>query len=231
MTGTFGIRETDDGDGLHGMRSVRILWLAGALAVLPARALDITVVGLFSGKAVVTVNRGAPRTLSVGEQTPEGVRLVMADSRQAVLEVEGKRLTLEMGQHFETPEQTGSRNTVTLAPDSRGHFVVDGQVNGAPMRFLVDTGATFVSLPAAEAARLGVDLRGARRGVSQTANGPVTVYRTTLESVSIGGVTLYNVEAAIHESRGLDIALLGMSFLNRTEMRRDGGSLTLVKRF
>lgn len=213
------------------MRSMRILWWATALAVFPASALDITVVGLFSGKAVVTVNRGAPRTLSVGEQTPEGVRLVSADSRQAVLEVEGKRLTLEMGQHFETAEQTGSRSSVTLAPDARGHFVVDGQVNGAPMRFLVDTGATFVSLPAAEASRLGIDLRGARRGVSQTANGPVTVYRVTLESVTIGGVTIYNVEASVHESRGLDIALLGMSFLNRTEMRRDGGSLTLTKRF
>lgn len=213
------------------MRSMRFLWVAAALAVLPARALDVTVVGLFSGKAVVTVNRGAPRTLSVGEQTPEGVRLLSADSRQAVLEVEGKRLTLEMGQHFETAEQTGSRSSVTLAADSRGHFMVDGQVNGAHVRFLVDTGATFVSLPASEAARLGIDLRGARRGVSQTANGPVTVYRTTLESVSVGGVTLYNVEAAVHDSRGLDVALLGMSFLNRTEMRRDGLSLTLTKRF
>jgi aspartyl protease family protein len=213
------------------MRSMRFLWLAGALAALPAAAIDVTVVGLFSGKAVITVNRGAPRTLAVGEQTAEGVRLLSADSKQAVLEIEGRKLTLEMGQHFETAEQTGSRTSVTLAPDSRGHFVVDGQVNGASMRFLVDTGATFVSLPAADAARLGIDLRGARRGTSQTANGPVTVYRATLESVSIGGVTLYNVEAAIHESRGLDIALLGMSFLNRTEMRRDGGSLTLTKRF
>jgi len=213
------------------MRSMRFLWLPAALAVLPAAAIDVTVVGLFSGKAVVTVNRGAPRTLSVGDQTPEGVRLLSADSKQAVLEIEGRKTTLEMGQHFETAEQTGSRTSVTLAPDARGHFVVDGQVNGATVRFLVDTGATFVSLPASEAARLGIDLRGARRGVSQTANGPVTVYRTTLESVSIGGVTIYNVEAAIHESRGLDVALLGMSFLNRTEMRRDGGSLTLTKRF
>lgn len=210
---------------------MRLVVLAAGLACLPAAALDVTVVGLISGKAVVTVNRGAPRTLSVGEQTPEGVRLIAADSRQAVLEIEGKRLTLEMGQHFETAEQTGSRTSVTLAADSRGHFVVDGQVNGAHMRFLVDTGATFVSIPASEASRLGIDLRGARRGVSQTANGPVTVYRATLESVTVGGVTLYNVEAAIHESRGLDIALLGMSFLNRTEMRRDGGSLTLTKRF
>ena len=81
------------------MRSMGILWLAAALAALPARALDVTVVGLFSGKAVVTVNRGAPRTLSVGEQTPEGVRLVSADSKQAVLEVEGKRLLISVSRN------------------------------------------------------------------------------------------------------------------------------------
>jgi aspartyl protease family protein len=213
------------------MRSMKGLLVLAALAALPAHALDVNVIGLFAGKAVISVNRGAPRTLSVGEQTPEGVRLVSADSKAAVLEVEGKRLTLEMGQHFETAEQTGTRNTVTLAADSRGHFVVDGQVNGGHVRFLVDTGATFVSLPARDAARLGVDLSQARRGVSQTANGPVTVYRTTLESVTVGGVTIFNVEASIHTAQGLDVALLGMSFLNRTEMRRDGGSLTLTKRF
>jgi aspartyl protease family protein len=207
------------------------LFVAGVLAAFPAHALDVTVVGLFSGKAVITVDRGAPRMLSVGDRTPEGVRLVSADSKTAVVEIDGKRQTLEMGQHFETAEQTGARNSVTLAADSQGHFVVDGQVNGAHMRFLVDTGATFVSLPASEASRLGIDLANARRGTSQTANGPVTVYRTTLESVTIGGVTLFNVEAAVHASRGLDVALLGMSFLNRTEMRRDGGNLTLTKRF
>ena len=209
----------------------RVLILAACLASTQVLALDVTVVGLFSGKAVITVNRGTPRTLSVGEQTPEGVRLLSADSRAAVLEIEGKRRTLEMGLHFETAEQTGSRNTVTLAADSQGHFVVDGQINGAHMRFLVDTGATFVSIPASDAARLGIDLSNARRGISQTANGPVTVYRTTLESVTVGGVTIFNVEASVHTSRGLDVALLGMSFLNRTEMRRDGGNLTLTKRF
>ena len=209
----------------------RALLLAACLACTEAAALDVTVVGLFSGKAVITINRGAPRTLSVGEQTPEGVRLLSADSRAAVLEIEGKKLRLEMGQHFESAEQTGARQSVTLAADSQGHFVVDGQVNGAHMRFLVDTGATFVSIPGREAARLGIDLRNARRGMSQTANGAVPVYRVTLESVTIGGVTLYNVEASVHEARGLEVALLGMSFLNRTEMRREGGSLTLTKRF
>lgn len=204
------------------------LWLAAAA---PAAATDVNVIGLFHGKAVVVVDRGMPKTLSVGERTPEGVVLISADSKSAVVEVDGRRETLTMGQHFETAAQTGSRDSTTLSADSQGHFLVDGQVNGAHVRFLVDTGATFVSLPRSLVRRLGIDLATAERGASQTANGVVTVYRVKLDSVTVNGLTLRNVEGVIHEQGGLDVALLGMSFLNRTEMRRDGQSLTLVKRY
>jgi aspartyl protease family protein len=212
--------------------SLRTLAVLACALPLLAGAVDVTLIGLFPGKAVITVNRGAPRTLSVGQSTPEGVKLVSTDAKSAVLEVEGgQRLTVEMGQHFETANMTGSRQAVTLAPDSRGHFVTDGQVNGAHMRFLVDTGATLVAIPASDAARLGIDYRRGRRGISQTANGAVAFWRVTLDSVSVGGVTLTNVEGAVHDSGGLDVALLGMSFLGRTEMKREGPNLTLVKRY
>lgn len=187
-------------------------------------------IGLFPGKAVVAINRGAPRTLSVG-QTIDGVKLISTEANAAVVEVEGRRERLEMGQHFESAEQTGARPSVTLAPDSRGHFVTDGQVNGVHMRFLVDTGATMVSLPVSAAARLGIDYKQGRRGYSQTANGVSVVYNVMLDSVTVGGVTIMNVEGLVHEAAGLDVALLGMSFLSRTEMRREGANLTLVKRY
>jgi aspartyl protease family protein len=211
--------------------NLRTLALLALLAPASGHALDVTVIGLFSGRAVITVDRGAPRTLRIGETTPEGVKLVAADSSSATVEIEGKRLTLEMGQHFESAAQTGSRREVKLPADSHGHFVADGAVNGAHIRFLVDTGATLVSIPAADATRLGIDYRKGRRGISQTANGAVAFWRVTLDSVSVGGVTLTNVEGAVHESAGLDTALLGMSFLNRTEMRREGTYLTLTKRY
>ncbi len=202
-----------------------------AAAALAAHAADVNVIGLFPGKAVVSIDRGAPRTLSTGETTAEGVKLISSDSKGAVIEVDGKRQTLEMGQHFESASQTGTRRAVTLAADSRGHFVADGAVNGTYQRFLVDTGATLVAIPAEQALRLGIDYRNGRKGISQTANGPAVVYRVMLDSVTLGDVTLINVEGLVHESAGLDIALLGMSFLNRTEMRREGGSLTLTKRY
>ena len=208
----------------------RLLLLLACIVPGAAAAFDVTLIGLFPGKAVITVNRGAPRTLSVGQSTPEGVKLLSTDAKSAVLEIDGRKVSVEMGQHFETASMTGGRQAVTLAPDSRGHFITDGQVNGAHIRFLVDTGATLVAIPARDAARLGIDYRRGRRGISQTANGPVPFWRVTLDMVTVGGVSLANVEGAVHEG-GLDEALLGMSFLGRTEMRREGETLTLTKRY
>ncbi len=207
-----------------------ILAFAG-LAVASAHATDVNVIGLFTGKAVIVIDRGAPRTISAGETTAEGVKLISADSKGAVLEIDGKRQTLEMGQHFESAAQTASRTSVTLPADSGGQFIADGMVNGVHMRFMIDTGATYVSIPASEAARLGIDFRKGKLARSLTANGPVEVYRVTLDSVTLGDVTLFNVEGVVHQSPGLNLGLLGMSFLGRMEMRREGGSLTLIKRF
>jgi aspartyl protease family protein len=202
-----------------------------ALTACGAGATDVNVIGLFPGKAVVVINRGAPRTLSVGQHTAEGVVLVSSTADGAVLEIDGKRESLAMGQHFETAAQTGTRPSVTLPADSRGQFYTSGQVNGAHIRFMVDTGASTVLLPASEAARLGIDYRSGRPGRIQTANGSAPAYRVVLDSVTVGDITAYNVEGVVAEAQGLDVALLGMSFLNRTEMRRDGAYMTLIKRY
>jgi aspartyl protease family protein len=202
-------------------------------AATAANATDVNVIGLFTGKAVVVIDRGAPRTLAVGQRTPEGVMLISSDSKQAVLEIDGKRETLEMGQDFESATRAAvERPSVTLPADSRGQFYADGQVNGAHVRFVVDTGATTVLIPAPDADRLGIDYKGkGQPGRIQTANGNATAWRVVLDNVTIGGITAYNVEAVVAEASGLDVALLGMSFLNRTEMRRDGAYMTLTKRY
>lgn len=205
--------------------------LVALAAALPSVATEVNVVGLFKGKAVVVVDGSAPRTLSVGERTVEGVLLVSADSKSATFEIDGKRQELELGRHVESAALTGARQSVTLAADGNGHFSAEGQVNGAHMRFLVDTGATLVTLPASQAQRLGIDFRRGQQAVSQTANGQVIVYRVRLDSVAVGPMTLTSVDAVVHDSPGLDVALLGMSFLNRTEMRREGANLTLTKRY
>ena len=203
-----------------------------ALAAVPAAAVDVNVIGLFPGKAVITVNRGAPRTIAVGQRTSEGVLLVSVDSSSATFEVDGKRERLEMGQHFESAAASGARTSATFASDDRGQFVVEGAVNGVHMRFMVDTGATLVSLSASDAGRMGIDYRRGQRMVAVMADGRrVAAYHVKLDSVTVGDITLLNVDASVHEGAGMGMGLLGMSFLNRTEMRREGANLTLIKRY
>lgn len=217
------------------LKAILAALLCAALwGTLPATAADIGVVGLFGGKAVIVVNGGKPRTLAVGETSPEGVRLISADSSNAVLEYQGRRQTLGAGEGSRAGgalEGGGGGGTVTLTADARGHYVTLGQINGSTVQFLVDTGATAIAISSSQARQLGISYLNGQRGFTQTANGRAAAYKVTLDTVRVGDITLQAVEAIVLEGDGLGIALLGMSFLNRTEMRRDGQTLTLVRRF
>lgn len=205
--------------------------MAAMMVVAPhAFATNVTVVGLFPGKAVVVINNASPRTLSPGQKTDGGVVLLSTDSTSATLEIDGKRQILEMGQHFAPPTSGGAGKSVNLAADERGHFVTMGMINGGTVRFLVDTGATMVALPAAEARRLGISYKQGKFGYSKTANGITPVYYIKLDTVQVGDVVINQVDATVIED-GLDIALLGMTFLNRMEFKREGTIMTLTKRF
>jgi aspartyl protease family protein len=200
-----------------------ILFAAGA------NATDVNVIGLFPGKAVVSIDGAPPRTLSAGQHTAEGVTLLSTDRESATLDVRGQRRTLRIGQAYTAAG--ASAQTVTLAADTRGHFVVDGQVNGGTVRFLLDTGATMIVLSSAEAARLGIDYRKGQPSMMNTANGVAPAYRVKLDSVRVGDITVNSVDAVVMEGGVLPVALLGMSFLNRMQMKRDGQVMVLTKRF
>jgi aspartyl protease family protein len=203
------------------------------LASAPAAAADIHVVGLTAGKAVVSINGGKPRTLAVGQATAEGVKLISADSQSATFEFEGQRRTLGPGEGaaVATTSFGAGGDRVTLTADSQGHFVATGVVNGTSLRFLVDTGATLVVLSSADARRAGLNYLASSRALTQTANGPVTVYNVKIDTMRVGDITLNGVDAVVVEGDKLPIALLGMSFLNRMEMRRDGSTMTLIRRY
>jgi len=198
------------------------------LTCTPAGATSVSVVGLFKDKAIVSIDGGKPRTLSAG-QTLQGVKLLAADSGSATLDVNGTRRTLGMGQSF-AGGASDTRQSVSLTADGRGHFTAAGSVNGYPVTFLVDTGATSVAINAAEARRLGVDYTAGQAVGVQTAAGLVKAWRVTLNTVKVGGISLNQVEGLVVET-GLSIPLLGMSFLNRMEMKRDGQTMTLTQRY
>ncbi len=215
------------------VRNLRAIALLFLLAPGAAVAADINVLALTAGKAVVSIDGGKPRTLTVGQTTPEGVKLISASSESATFEIGGKQQTLAVGQGAAVASTAPARggNSVVLTADSRGHFITTGVVNGISLQFMVDTGATSVVLPSAEARRAGINYLAGGRVLTQTANGVVPVYTVKLDTLRVGDITVNNVDAAVIEGDKLPFALLGMSFLNRMEMRRDGSTLTLIRRY
>lgn len=216
-------------------KKLRLASLAAlaALAPLPAQCADVTVTALFNGRAVLVIDGGKPRTLAAGQVSPEGVKLVAATSESAVIEFAGKQRTLVMGHatRIDAPGASSGAGQVTLIADARGQFFATGSINGMTVRFLVDTGASSIALSTDEARRLGINYLAGTRGLGATAGGTVATYRVKLDNVRVGDITLNNVDAAVLEGSGLKFALLGMSFLNRTGMKREGDTLTLTRRY
>jgi len=203
------------------------LLLALSSGSLPAQ--EVGLAGLLGSKAMLMINGGEPRAVAIG-QTVEGVRLIAVQNDQAIIEIGGKKRALRVGQHAVGGGSGGDSGKVILTADSRGHFATIGTVNGASVRFLVDTGASVISLGASDARRLGLDPTRGQRVLMNTANGQAIASKITLDVVRVGDITLHNVEAVINQT-DMPVALLGMSFLNRMEMQRDGDTMTLKRRY
>lgn len=218
------------------MRRQLAVWVLSCLAMAPAMAIDVEVVGLFPGKVVLMIDGAAPRAYAPGDEIPGGVKLLGINGESASVSIDGKRQTIRMGEHVRGSGRgggdgnSGSQSRVVLQADQQGHFLTQGMINGVRVPMLVDTGATLISMSASDATRLGIDYKRGQRGTVQTANGAATAWRVRLDTVRVGDIELSQVDAAVHET-SLPFALLGMSFLNRTEMRQDSGQLTLTKRY
>jgi len=198
---------------------------------LSVQAADVSLIGVIGDKAaVIAVNGGEPKTIKAG-QTWNGIKVLSVGKTQATVEVEGKQRVLSLGQHYRGAPAADTRQSVTLAADARGHFFTDATVNDQPIRFVVDTGASVVVLSGADASRLGLDYRKGKRAAMQTANGATTGYFVRLDRIRVGGIELSGVDAVVLEEGLGNFALLGMSFLNRVEMRRDGEKMELIRRF
>ncbi len=202
------------------------------LAALPAAAAEVSLIGVIGDKAaVIALDGGEPKTVKIG-QTWQGVTVIAVEKERATVQIDGKNRVLTRGQHYrnEGGAAGSERQSVTLASDPAGHFFTEGMINGSTVRFVVDTGATLIALPGRDAVRLGIDYRKAPRGTVSTANGAATVYRVKFDRVKLGGIELTSVDGVVIEE-GLDTALLGMSFLNRVDMKREGQTMTLIRRF
>lgn len=116
------------------------------------------------------------------------------------------------------------RSMVVLERDRSGHYLAEGEINGQAVMFLVDTGATDVALP--EKAARGLGLEFGPQVMVMTAAGPVTAWRTRLDRVTVGSITLRNVRATITRAPMQEV-LLGMSFLKYFTIRQQGEQLII----
>lgn len=195
-----------------------------------AQAHAVSLSGRMGGKALLVIN-GTPRAVGVGA-TEQGVRLLSLADDQAVVEVEGRRLVLRLGGNpvdLSGAPSPGGGTRIVLPMGPGGHFSSAGSINGRPVVFLVDTGASLVSIGQSEADRIGLDYRAGPRGMVQTANGAVPVHGVRLATLRIGDVQVYDVQAVVLPAQ-MPQVLLGNSFLGRFQMRRDHDTMTLDKR-
>lgn len=199
------------------------------LVAQTATALDIQVRMLARGSALLEID-GKQRMLRDGNKSPEGVLLVSSDGRKAVIEVDGKRQALTLTKRIATNFTTAQKSVVRIASTHGGHYVTPGRINGMPVEFMVDTGATMIAMNYVVAERLGIDYRAGRPIKVNTANGVAEAYEVILSSVSIGDLEVQQIRAAVSSTEFPQVILLGNSYLGKVDMQVDNGVLLLQSR-
>ena len=202
-----------------------------ALCATSAQAQTVTLNGHIGSNKALLVIDGEPRTVNVGE-TVRGVTLRALTGTTADVEVAGARRTLSLGAgpvRVRAASAPSNGQQIVIPAGRNGHFRTIGQINGRSVEFMVDTGASVVSMGQAEADLLGLDYRNGTPGMARTANGIVPMRVIVLNSVRIGDVEVANVEASVHPG-SLGVVLLGNSFLTRFQMKRENDVLRLDKR-
>lgn len=189
-------------------------------------AMDIDVKMLMDGSALLQID-GKQRLLRNGARSPEGVLLVSANQQAAVIEWDGKRHTLKLNRQISTAYTPASKPEVRIASGRGGHYVTPGRINGTPVQFMVDTGATSVAMNYLEAQRLGIDYRAGKEIIVSTANGRAKAFQVMLNRVSVGDIELHQVDAVVSTTSSPEVILLGNSYLGKVEMRVEQGVLLL----
>jgi aspartyl protease family protein len=193
--------------------------------------MDVRVVGLFADRAVLLVE-GQQHLLSVGQTSPEGVKLVSASSESAVLLIDGEEVTARLDGRVSARKRTAAVKEVQVWRNTTGMYTTVGSINGLPVSFLVDTGATQVAMNASQARRLGIDYRvtGSPAEVT-TASGVARAWMVMLDSVKVGDLDVRNVQAVVLEGEQPQVTLLGMSYLGRMEITNSGRLMTLRQKY
>jgi len=221
------------------MRHLRavLLSLAGVAAALPplAAAQSVALSGVLGSKALLVIDGGTPRALAAGDSLQD-VRVLQVSGDTAEVEIKGRRQTLRLG---EAPISLGGRGAaagdpalgrrVVLKADNRGHFIERGQINGKTMVYMVDTGASSVAIGRSDAERMGLPFLKGQPVMMRTANGDAQGWSLRLDSVRVGDVEVFGVDAVV-APLPMPYVLLGNSFLAHVQMTRQGSEMVLERR-
>lgn len=217
--------------GLLALAAAMVLMQGLAQAQAPAES--VALAGMLGNRALLVVNGSPPKSVSAGD-THQGVKVISTSGDQAIIEQSGKRITLRVG---EAPVSMGGAggggakgNRIVLPAGQGGHFFAAGSINGRAAQFMVDTGATSIAMSVADAERAGIAYKNGQQTRVGTANGTVSAYRVKLDSVRIGDVEIFGVDALVVPGN-MPYMLLGNSFLSRFQMTRDNDQMTLTKRY
>lgn len=207
-------------------RFIALLLVCGFLTGIAHAGPEVRVKGLFKDRALLEIN-GQSKLLKAGQMGPHGVKLLSSNSKQAVVEVAGKRHVLQLSQEIASQFSEPEFKEVRIPSGVHDHYYVSGRINGRSARFLVDTGASTIAMNSHDAKRLGVNFRSGERRQVNTASGVVPAYAVTLNKVSVGGITHHKVAAMVIVGDFPTKILLGNSFLSLVEMREEQGVLVL----
>ncbi len=205
-----------------------MLLLVASSAVFAAPELKVE--GLFDGTAVVNIS-GTRRIIKAGQESPEGVKLLSANSDFAIFEYAGERLKLGLSSKISSGFSEAKRKRVIVNKGGHNGYFVNGVINGHSVRMLVDTGATHIAMSSEVAKRIGIDyLRKGKKTPMRTASDIVEGWFLLLERVSVGGIDVHNVRASVTEGRFPHDVLLGMSYLRHVKMEESDGVLYLTEK-
>ena len=196
------------------------------LIVMAAQPMNIQVMGLFRDKASVKIN-GKQELLKLGEPSASGVVLIRSNSKRAILEVNGVQKSYGLGSQVSTKLSKPLKSIVRI-PSIRGMYLTQGFINGRNVSFVVDTGASQVAMSRVTADRLQIRYR--ETGIPSTVSTAAALkkaWRVKLDSVTVGGITLQQVDGTVIDSAHDQEILLGMSFLGRVKLTQESGMVVL----
>ncbi|MEP1743051.1 MAG: TIGR02281 family clan AA aspartic protease [Kangiellaceae bacterium] len=215
--------------------STVVLFQTTKVAAQSAEPIEFEVIALFKDAAMIQ-HSSKQKLLRVGQSYKKRIKLIAATSHGATFLVDGEKVELglhqsKLGNSIES-EQPSTIKSISIPRNTMGMYKTSGFINGFPVTFLVDTGASSVAMNESTAQRIGLQYKmKGRKIIVSTASGRARAWNLMADKVSVGAIQLSHVEATVVQGTGPTEVLLGMSFLKRLKMQDDGNLMKLSTKF